>query len=108
MPAPARAPTITDMSYAVVWSEADSAARVGKLELHDGSLVLDGANGLDRIPVSDIVALRIGRSRSERLGGRPVLELQLVRARILRLATLSGIGALHEIADHIAGRLAPR
>jgi len=97
-----------DMSYAVLWSEQEGPAHAGKLELSAGSLVLDGVNGSGRIrcdlPIGDIMALRIGRSRSERLGGRPALVLQLTRDRVVRLATLAGIGALHEVVDHISGR----
>jgi hypothetical protein len=100
--------TIPVMSYAVVWSEEGSAARVGKLELHDRSLVLDGLNGAGRIrrelAIADVVSLRIGRSRGERLGGRPALVLHLAQGWTVRLATLAGVGALHEIVDHIGGR----
>jgi hypothetical protein len=100
-------PTIKRMSYAVLWSEGESPTHVGKLELRDQSLVLEGLNGAGRIQrelaIGDIMALRIGRSRSERLGGRPVLALQLADGRTVRLATLGGAGALHEVADHISG-----
>jgi hypothetical protein len=94
------------MSYAVVWSEEGSAVHVGKLELRDRSLVLDGLNGSGRIQrelgIGDVMSLHIGRSRGERLGGRPVLVLQLTHGGTLRLATLAGVGALHEIVDHIS------
>ena len=95
------------MSYAVVWSEEESAVHAGKLELRDRSLVLDGLNGSGRIqrelPIGDVMSLRIGRSRGERLSGRPALMLQLTRSRTVRLATLAGVGALYEIVDHISG-----
>ena len=74
--------------------------------------MLQGMNGSGRIrrefPIGDVMSLRVGRSRGERLGGRPALVLQLTRERLVRLATLSASGALHEIADHIVGRPAPR
>jgi hypothetical protein len=96
------------MSYAVLWSEQEGPAHAGKLELCPGSLVLHGLNGSGRIrrefSLDDVVSLRIGRGRGERLGGRPVVMLQLTEGRTLRLATLSGAGALHEIVDHVSGR----
>ena len=96
------------MSYAVLWSEQEGPAHAGKLELSAGSLVLDGVNGSGRIrrefSIGDVMSLRIGRARGERLGGRPALMLQLTEGRTLRLATLAGVGALHEVVDHISGR----
>jgi hypothetical protein len=94
------------MSYAVVWSEDGGASHVGKLELRDDSLVLDGLNGVGRIQrelaIGDVMSLRIARSRGERLGGRPALVLQLAQGGTVRLATLA-VGALHEVVDHISG-----
>jgi len=108
MPSPSGAPTISSMNYAILWSEELSATHAGKLELRDTSLVLNGVNGSGPIrrelEIGDIRSLRIGRGRGERLGGRPALVLQLLQGGTVRLATLAGVGALHEIVDHISGR----
>lgn len=107
MPRSQHVPTIPGMSYAVLWNEEGSPTHAGKLELRDRLLVLDGVNGTGpirrEVEIGDIESLRIARSRGERLGGRPALVLQLTRGRALRLATFAGVGALHEVVDHICG-----
>ncbi len=94
------------MSYAVLWSEQEGLAHAGKLEVRDRSLVLDGADGSGRVrrelPLAEIRSVRIARGLGERLGGRPALVLQLTPDRMIRIATLSGAGALHEIVDHVS------
>ncbi len=95
------------MSYAVLWSDNGGPTMAGKLELRERDLVLDGANGHGvRITLAfvDIASARIGRSPGERLQGRPVLVLDDATGRRLRVATLSGVGALHEVADVVEAR----
>jgi len=108
MPSATAMPTMRSMSYAVLWTEKDGPPHAGKLELRTGSLVLHGMNGSGRItrefPIGDVMSLRIGRGWGERLGGRPALLLQLSQERSVRIATLAGVGALHEVVDHISGR----
>jgi hypothetical protein len=100
-------PTITPMSYAVVWSKDDGPMTAGKLELVNDVIQLQGANGhaVDlSVPLNAITRARIGRTAGERLHGRPVLMLDLGGGRRMRITTLSGVGALHELADAIGAR----
>jgi hypothetical protein len=96
------------MSYAVLWSEAGGPTFAGKLELRDRLLFLEGANcGVHRrtLDLDQVASLRIGRGRLERLQGRPVLVLEDGNGSRLCLATLDGIGALHELADALGSQL---
>jgi hypothetical protein len=94
------------MSYAVVWSEAGSSLRAGKLELRDGSLFLEGANGggpvRREIAAREIESLWIARGPADRICGRPALVLQQREQPMIRLSALTGAGALHEIVDFIS------
>jgi hypothetical protein len=96
------------MSYAVLWNEDESPTHAGKLELGDESLLFDGLNGSSRVrrevPVAEVVSARIARGRGERIGGRPALVLARSGGRVLRLASLSGAGALHEVIDFVNTR----
>ena len=97
----------TRMSHPVLWSEDDGRIVAGKLELVDGVIRLEGMNGHVvnlSLPLQAIAAARIGRAKAERLQGRPVLMLQFRGGRRIRITTLSGAGALHELADAIGAR----
>jgi hypothetical protein len=95
------------MSYAVLWSEDGGPTRVGKLELCDHALFLDGTNGDSRpstLVLDEIASVRIARGRGDRLQGRPVLILERNGRGAVRVATLSGVGALHELAELVGAR----
>jgi hypothetical protein len=96
------------MSYAVLWSENGGPMLAGKLELLDRVVLLEGANGdIHRcsLDLRTIGSFRIGRSRIERLQGRPVLVLEDGKGYRVRVTTLSGVGALYELADLIGSKL---
>jgi hypothetical protein len=91
------------VNYAILWSEAGGPVIAGKVELRDGSLIFDGTNGTRRrfaIALADVVSVRIARGPGDRLQGRPVLLLDTSQGDV-RVATLNGTGALHELADLI-------
>jgi hypothetical protein len=100
-------PTMAHMTHPVLWSEDDGPTLAGKLELVAGVIRLEGGNGdvvQLSVPLQAITAARIGRAQPERLQGRPALVLGLRSGRRLRIATLSGFGALHELADAVGAR----
>ena len=95
------------MSYPVLWSEEDGPTVAGRLDLLDDVIRLEGVNGHVvklSLPLQAITTARMGRAKLERLGGRPVLMLQFRGRRRIRIATLSGTGALHELADAVGAR----
>jgi hypothetical protein len=95
------------MSYAVLWNEDEGPTLAGKLELIDDAIRLEGTNGHAvrlSLPLGAVTAAHIGRTPTERLQGRPVLVIELRGGRRVRVATLSGAGALHELADAVGGR----
>jgi hypothetical protein len=105
---PQAAPDYICMSYAVLWSENGGPTLAGKLELRDRLVLLEGANGdPDRrqLDLHSIASLRIGRSRIERLQGRPVLVFEDGDGNQVRVTTLSGAGVFYELADLIGSKL---
>jgi hypothetical protein len=93
-------------TYAVNWQEQPGVTSAGKLELRPGSLVLEGlGNGAPRtseISYRDISAVRIARTYSDRLGGRPTLIVDRRSGSLLRIAGVAQSGIVSELAEHLA------
>jgi hypothetical protein len=90
-------------SYAVLWCDTVGGVEVGKLELDDDRVRLEGARRQE-VSYGEIESLHIGRLSVERLLGRPTLVLGLAGAGLLRISSLDGLGALTELAEKL-GRL---
>jgi hypothetical protein len=95
-------------SYAVIWSNADGILRAGKLVLGPAALRLEGAQRRSR---ESTHALRYEDLRGgelapigERLQGLPTLVLRDAAGAKLRIASLDGRGAIHEVARVLLGR----
>jgi hypothetical protein len=87
----------------VVWSEDGGPPNAGSLEVTDGHLLLAGrADSGRRLAYRDLQDARLERLYAERLSGRPTLVLSLRDGPVLRVASVEGGGALHELADRIA------
>jgi hypothetical protein len=94
-------------SYTVLWSRSD-AVYAGKAVLEGRSLLLTGADrrgheASERLELGDVAAVRIVRGAHERLEGRPVLLLAMLRGPSLRVACLDGGGTLLELAERLSG-----
>jgi hypothetical protein len=94
--------TITRMSYAVVWNRPGAPEVSGRLDLRDDCVFLSGLR-----PWGSEAPLRVDRSELvdvhlERNGGGRVLVLVQADGSSLRLRSLEGAGALHELADALA------
>ena len=100
------------MTYAVLWCTADGPAHAGRLALLDDSLLLEGTtHGVEsqcEVGYDEIAAVGVGRSRAERLGGRPVAVIQRANGETLRVAMLGGAGLLPELVEQLdAARAKP-
>ena len=100
------------LEQAVVWREADGVSRSGRLELGDERLELSGSGpggGLAcvSLPYEDLVSVRIGRSRAERVKGAPVLVLERTAAPPIHVAAV-GAGGIFEAGDTLARLMADR
>ncbi len=98
------APRVT---YAVVWNDETGTSFAGKLELIEGCVVLsgrgpEGSEGERRLPVSELTDVHVGQlSRAQAAASRG-LVLVGGDGKRLEIASLEGVGALHELAEGIA------
>jgi hypothetical protein len=92
------------MSYAVVWEEGNGPIYAGRLELRDGRLDLIGT-ALGSGPTHrtlrfcELGLVSVERRRVLCLGGRPTLIAEMPGRPRLRIGSLDGAGALHELAE---------
>jgi hypothetical protein len=93
-------------SYAVLWSEASGPVRAGKLELGSDGLSFEGA-AARRLNYDEIGSVRMGRTLSERIQGRPSIVVELGSGSRLRIGSLAGPGTLHELAERLLVIAAP-
>ena len=88
-------------SFAVLWSESESAPRAGKLVFEPASLRFDGHGLVHRVYYEDVESVWIARANGDRLAGRPAIVLELAVGGPLRIGSLDGIGVLSELAERL-------
>jgi hypothetical protein len=88
-------------SYAVVWSE-NGTAGAGRLEMLHDAFELHGRGRRLSIPLVELASASIARRNDERLHGLPVLALTRRAGTCLRIASLEGVGVLHELAARLS------
>ena len=89
-------------SYGVVWREGSGPLAAGKLELLAHGLRLDGLESSYEIAYEDLVAVRVGRTTSERVDGRPSVVLVRVHGDPVTIATVAQPSLVGEIAERLA------
>jgi hypothetical protein len=99
-------------SYGVVWQEGTLELATGRLELAEHGIKLDGRAGSEpsahEIAYSSLVGVHIGRTGSERLGGRPTVVLERRSGPPIRVAGVTQSGLVTEIVERLAElRLGP-
>jgi hypothetical protein len=94
-------------SYGVVWREGALPLASGKLELLPRAGRLDGMAGAvptrREIAYDRLSEIRIGRSASDRIDGRPTLVLAPRDGEPLAIASVAQTGVIAEIAERLAG-----
>jgi hypothetical protein len=88
-------------SYAVVWQRQGEEVASGGLRYEEHGLHFDGRQSAFDIAFASVLDLSIQRGRAERLRGLPVITLHLMDGETVRVASLEGIGALHELARRL-------
>ena len=88
------------MTYAVVVSEDDGPEHIGRLEFEHDCLRLFGASTVRYEDLRDVYVER--RSGGSSTASRPTLVLVSRQGARLRIASLEGLGALHELAERVA------
>jgi hypothetical protein len=93
-------------SHAVTWYEDGLPNYTGKLEVTPAELRFEGASARGRTSVQtlrydDIASVRVGRGSEERLQGRPTLLLERRSGGLIRISSLTGLGAIRELADNV-------
>ena len=98
---------MSDMSYAVTWSEDGGPLFAGSLEVAGTHLSLAGTarfarESQQRVRYAELADVRMERRPERRLMGRPTLVVERRDGTHLRLSTLSGGGMLNEIAERVS------
>ena len=93
------------MSYAIVWRENEGADYSGRLELQVDRIVLSGSKAGSRatreLSYDDLVAAAFERRSSGRATTQPTLVLSTYDESRIEIASLDGLGALHELAERV-------
>lgn len=99
MLAASSSPTVQCMkeTFAVLWA-INGDACAGSLELTDRRLELRARGRTFSAPVDAVRQLTIERGAAARINGLAVLQLRFSRGDVLRVASLQGMGVLHELA----------
>jgi hypothetical protein len=82
------------VTYAVVVSADDGPARAGRLDLEADALSFSGGS---RVRYADLRDIYVER----RPAAPPALVLRSCTGNHLRIASLEGLGALHELAEEL-------
>jgi len=88
------------MTYAVVVSEDDGPEQAGRLEFEPDCLRFSGGSRVRYSELGDVYVER--RSGGPPTASRPALVLITRTGERLRITSLEGLGALHELAAHVA------
>jgi len=95
--------------YAIVWREGELPQGTGKLELLPHAVRLDGVSGGEQtvreVGYDDLLGLRIGRARDERVSGAASLMLERRSGPAIRIASFGTPNLVSEIAEAIASLL---
>ncbi len=100
MPSNGDTPKQVGRNYAVLWSGSEGSGS-GRLEVLADRLELSSGTMRVAVPFGDVADAHIARGRTDRLRGLPVLSLHSGGGEGLRIASLEGTGALHEIARYV-------
>jgi hypothetical protein len=90
-------------TYAVTWRNGDGVLHSGKAELRARALRLDaGGADIEEVRYEDLAGVSIGRTAKERIANRPTLILERHEGSRVRLASISQLGIISELAERLA------
>ncbi|MDQ3875983.1 MAG: hypothetical protein M3322_10645 [Actinomycetota bacterium] len=90
-------------TYAVTWQKGDDGLHSGKAELRARELHLEATGEtVEDIRYDDLSGVSIGRRLAERLSGRPTLILERRSRKAIRIASVSQLGIISELAERLA------
>jgi hypothetical protein len=93
-------------SYGVVWREDRLPTASGKLELLPQAMRFEGVAGgrptTRELAYDSLAAVRVGRSPTERVDGRPSLVLERRSGFPISIASVGQSGVVAEIAERLA------
>ena len=89
-------------TFAVLWT-LNGQVHTGSIELQDDRLEFHARARALTVPLAAVTQFEIERGAPVRINGLAALKLVLVGGVVVRVASLQGMGVLHQLA----GRLAP-
>lgn len=87
----------------VIWTFRGETC-TGRVELARQRVTLSSRHETVSFETGAIATFAIERAPAQRLRGLPVLSLRLVGGDVIRIASLGGVGSLHELATRIVPR----
>lgn len=94
------------MTYAIVWRENEGLSYAGRLELGATGISLSGsgagAESHRELPYDRVASLSLERRSLANATSRPALVLVTRGDDRIEIASLEGLGALHELAESVA------
>jgi hypothetical protein len=95
------------MTYAVIWSENGGPEYAGRLDLGDAAMQLSGSDHGVRaqcdLSYGDVAHVFLERTAPPRHSWTPALVLVTSTGDRVEIGSLQGLGALHEVAQSVAG-----
>jgi len=89
-------------TYAVTWRNGSGVVHSGKAELRARALRLDaGGTAIEDVRYEDLSGVSIGRTPKERIANRPTLILERRQREPVRLASVSELGIISELAERL-------
>lgn len=88
-------------TWAVLWT-LHGRVHAGSLEALADRLELRARGRTVAVPLDSVAQFTIERGPAARINGLPALTLSLIEGDVVRLASLEGVGVLHELAALLA------
>jgi hypothetical protein len=94
---------MSNATYAVTWRNGNGTVHSGKAELRGHVLRLEAVDGdVEDVRYEELAGVSIARTAAARIAGRQTLVLERRDASPLRIASVSQLGIISELAERLA------
>jgi hypothetical protein len=94
---------MSSATYAVTWRNGNGTVHSGKAELRGHALRLEAVDGdVEDVRYEQLTGVSMARTAAARIAGRQTLVLELRDGSPLRIASVSQLGIISELAERLA------